>query len=47
MQKKSLSAHYLFNQWYEFDQTSTDPKDKGKNFLDFGDLNLIFKVTTL
>ena len=21
---KSLCAHYLFNQWMEFDQTSTD-----------------------
>ena len=44
---KSLCAHYLYNQWLKFDQTSTDThQDRGKKWLDFGDLDLIFKVTT-
>ena len=47
---KSLSAYYLFNQCLEFDQTSTDTgtlSGWGKTRLDFGDLDLIFKVTRL
>ena len=38
----------LFNQWLEFDQTSTDTSlGREKKWLDFGDLDLISKVTTL
>ena len=45
---KSLCAHYLYNQWLEFDKTSTDTLSGwGKKWLDFGDLDLISKVTTL
>ena len=48
-----MCAHYLFNQWLEFDQISTDTSSGwggvggGEKYLDFGDLDLIFKVTTL
>ena len=45
---KSLCAQYLFNQWLKIDRTSTDNHKNGaKKWLDFGDLDLIFKVTTL
>ena len=44
---KSLCAQYLFNQWLEFDQTSTDTSSGLGKGLDFGVLGLIFKVTTL
>ena len=41
-----LSALYLLNQWVDFDQTCTDTLlGGGKKWLDFGDLDLIFKVT--
>ena len=40
--EKSLCAHYLLNQWLEFDQTSTDTSiEWGEKWLDFGDLDLI------
>ena len=46
---KSLCAHYLFNQLLEFDQTSTDTSYRmgERSDLDFGDLDLIFKITTI
>ena len=41
-----LSALYHLNQWVDFDQTCTDTLlAGGKKWLDFGDLDLIFKVT--
>ena len=46
--KKSLCAHYILNQWLEFYQTSTDTSlGHEKKVIRFGDLDLIFKVTTL
>ena len=39
-----LSSLYLLNQWVDFDQTCTDIIGRGgKKWLDFGDLDLIFK----
>ena len=46
--KKDLSALYLLNQSPEFDQTGTDISlEHLKKGLNFGDLDLIFKVTRL
>ena len=46
--RKKLVCTLSLNQWLEFDQTSTDTSiGWGKKGLDFGDLDLIFKVTTL
>ena len=46
--RKSLCANYILNQWLEFDQTNTNTLlGYGKEWLDFGDFDLIFKVTTL
>ena len=43
--KKSLSALYLLNRMMDLSQTLYILYQK--NWLDFGDLDLIFKVTTL
>ena len=41
-----MSALYLPNQWVDFDQTCTDTLLGGrKNWLDFGYIHLIVKVT--
>ena len=45
--RKSLSAHYLLNQWLEFAQLAQIHQFDGEKLLDFGDLDLIFKITTL
>ena len=39
-----ISVHYLLNQFMDFDQTCIDTL-LGKGELEFGDLDLIFKVT--
>ena len=45
-QHSFLSALYLLKRCMDFDQLCTDTLlDRGKNLLDFGDLDLIFKVT--
>ena len=40
-----VSVRYFLNQLMGFDQTCLDTYCKGKGRLDFGDLDLIFKVT--
>ena len=41
-----IEEKFVLNQWLEFYQTSTDTSlGHGKKWLDFGDLDLIFKVT--
>ena len=43
--EKSLCTHYLFNQWLEFDCTSTDTSLVWeKEVIRFHDLDLIFKI---
>ena len=43
---KSLCAHYVLNQWLEFDQTGTEASiGWGKEIIRICDLHLIFKVT--
>ena len=41
-----VSVHYLLNQLIDFDQTCIDTLlGEGEELIDFGDLDLIFKVT--
>ena len=41
-----VSVRYLLNQLVDFDQTCIDTLlGEGEEFLDFGDFDLIFKVT--
>ena len=46
MLKNALSALYLQNGWMDFNHTCRyNSLRDGKNLLDFGDLDLIFKIT--